>query len=88
MQYKEKMYNAANTEITLLRKYIFLLQLVSTFDISIVEFSDGLRQYLCAALYHLCLLSLSPLFWFRWLIATLTTDTFNHGFPKPLPSVR
>lgn len=43
MKYIQNLYTAANTEITLLCKYIFLLQLVSTFDISIVEFSDGLR---------------------------------------------
>lgn len=59
MKYIKKQYNTANTEIILLRKYVFLLQLVSTFDISIVECFDGLRQYLCAALYHLCLLSQS-----------------------------
>jgi hypothetical protein len=43
VKYVQNLYTAANTEITLLYKYIILLQLVSTFDISIVEFSDGLR---------------------------------------------
>jgi len=43
MKYIQNLYTAANTEIALLCKYIFLSQLVSTFDISNVEFSDGLR---------------------------------------------
>jgi hypothetical protein len=43
MKYRQKLFTAANTEIALLWIYIFLLQLVSTFDISIVEISDGLR---------------------------------------------
>jgi hypothetical protein len=88
VKYIHNLHTEEDKDFPLLLKYIFLLELVSIFDSSIVEFFDGLCQYLYATLNHLYLLFRSPLFWYRWLIATLKTDVLIQNFPKPLPSIR